>query len=240
MTTNPFRQPLPKTDIQVKTGVWLARPDGKDSSGGKTKIVANSEYIWFGQDLSVPLAWVSDVSAVGPGFQVVWEDRTSGITEAAVFCIRTFFGYNRKVRDQLVSTLHELVSAARSVGAPQTIAAAEQASTCEVCGSTGASAYDFEWTINVLLYLIRKPDRRILCKKHATRRLRMVFLSNALFGSLGLPGLFMTPIFTLVQGRAAIRSNLVGVTEVLVFFLVSIVPAGLLIWLMVITFQQVP
>jgi hypothetical protein len=223
----------------MSTGVWIARSDGKDSSQGKTRIVADHDYIWFGRDLSVPLAWISEVSAVGPGFQVVWEDRTSGTIEAGVFCIRTMFGYNLEKRDQVVSTLGDLVSAVRSVGASQTIAAAEQTSTCDVCGSAEASVYDFEWIINVLFYWMRKPGRQVLCKFHANRNLRKEMLSNALLGSLGLPGLFMTPIITVTQGRAAVRANLLLPFEIFVYFLLSLVPAALLVWLMVITFQQV-
>jgi len=214
--------------VITKARLWLAKENGKDASQGETRLTVSQEYLWFGRDLSVPLAWVTQVDPVGPGFRIVWEDRVSGRPEGAVFCIRTMFGYNKKKRDQLVSQLQNLAQAATEQPKPVAVVQAETLTTCEKCNDMQTYVIDFDWIINVLVYWVRKPDRRILCLNHAAHRFRANLFFNAVLGTLGIPGIIVTPFLVFTAGRQPTKAGFVSPALLVLALLVSVIPALLL------------
>jgi hypothetical protein len=199
-TANPFRHPLRRKEANFKTSVWQANEEGKDSSAGKTDFAVGDEYVWLAFDFSVPLRWVTAVEERGPGFLVAWENPINHTDEAATFCVRTMFGYDRKRRDEIVKLVNGAVVKAKSLPQPQVVAAAETTPRCEVCGARNPGFYEFQWMTSVAAFLISKPDRRVLCPHHAKWRTRRVCLTNLITSNLGF-GAFVSPIVNFANVR---------------------------------------
>ncbi len=118
MSLNPFHQPFPKQGIVLKARLWPAREDGKNTSVTEdVKAVATSDFLWLGRGLSIPLTWVEEIATVGPGIKVLWHNPLIGADEAAFFCIRTMFGYNKRKTAAFIANLRSLVRQTHSAGA---------------------------------------------------------------------------------------------------------------------------
>jgi hypothetical protein len=230
MKSNPFNQPMPKQGILLKVKLWPAKPDGKDSSAGVTiKAVATHHTIWFGRELSVPLAWISEVSSEGPGIKVTWHNELTGASEVAFFCIRTMFGYNKKKTQALVSSLKNLVEEARSVGPMPSTAMASEDPRCQVCGDPADIQLDFTWIISILLYFSSRPDRRLLCRRHAKRRFIIGMVTNTVLASLGIPGMVLGPYFNYSQGKTGRHLGIISAPSHILFVVASLVPVTLVL-----------
>ena len=233
LTGNPFRQKLDRKAAKVKTTVWSANNQGKDASVGKTDFAFSDQFLWIAWDFSIPLAWIVSVDIIGPGFQVVWDNPIDNHKEAAVFCIRTMFGYNTKDRDDLVQKLREAVAHAEAMPLPTVAAAAATSGTCQRCGVQQALTYDFEWFISVLMYWIKKPSRSVLCRDHAKLRLLLVVVTNFFLGNLGI-GIVMSPIINLAnvgeaRNKGAIGSGMARALMT-IGFLPYLLPVALVAW----------
>lgn len=232
-TNNPFRQRLDRKKAHLKTVVWQANDQGKDSSLGKTDFALSDEYLWLAYDFCVPLSWILSVDELGPGFRVTWKNPVSGQNETAAFCARTMFGYNRKKRDELIAQIKDAVGKATQMPVPSSVAVAEAAATCQRCGAQQANVYDLEWFISVLMYLIKKPSRNILCPDHAKSRLFLVCISNFILGNLGF-GLVVSPIINLsnvreVRNKGAISSGIASAL-IAIGFLPYLLPLWIVAW----------
>jgi len=154
----------------------------------------------------VPLAWIREVEPLGPGFVIAWDNPVENQLESAAFCVlKTGWGYNTKKRDDLVRLVREAVSKAEARPVPQKITAVENTAACQVCGEINPRSFDFQWFTSFMVFSISKPDRRILCSRHAASRLRIVTLYNTTVGNLGL-GAFVSPVISfhnIQQVRAA-------------------------------------
>jgi len=178
-----------------KTTVRIADERGKDA-GGNTDFAFGDEYLWISFDFSVPLAWIREVEPLGPGFEIVWENPIENREESAAFCIlRTGWGYNTKKRDELMQRVRDAVSKADARPMPQKIAVAEMRAGCQVCGEAQTRTFDFQWFTSFMVITISKPDRRVLCSRHAATRTRLVTLYNTILGNLGF-GAFVSPVIS--------------------------------------------
>jgi hypothetical protein len=83
---NPFRQPLRRANVHFKTVIREANNDGKDA-GGNTDFAIGKDYLWIAFYFSVPLAWITSVRPLGPGFLIAWRDPIAKREEFATFCI---------------------------------------------------------------------------------------------------------------------------------------------------------
>jgi hypothetical protein len=193
MTTNPYRQPRTRSASLLKCRIWNATPQGKDDSTGSSQLYANDQFVWLGDSFSVPLAWIVRLSPVGPGFRIEWRDPATGQSDAATFCIRSFFGYDTKQRDRVLDRVHELSRHAASAGG-STAAAGASAPQCDVCGVPALEQADFREVRNFFLFFSSKTIRRVVCQSHARRATRETCLHNALLGTWGIPGIVTTPI----------------------------------------------
>lgn len=193
---NPFRQPLRRKEVLIKTQVRQANAEGKDA-GGNTDFAISNEYLWIAFYFSVPLAWIREVEPLGPGFVVAWENPLENREESAAFCIlKTGWGYNTKKRDELVRRLRDAVARAGAAPVPVQIAAAPSTTSCQLCGELNPRVFDFSWFTSFMVFSISKPDRRVLCSPHAASRLRAVTVYNLIIGNLGF-GMFVSPIVSL-------------------------------------------
>jgi len=196
-TTNPFRQPLRRGEVDFRTSVYIANAKGKDvSNGSKLAFALNSEYLWIGSDFSVPLAWIEGAQPLGPGFVVIWQNQLNGRREQMALCARRLFGYNLKTRDELVMRVNNARRTAKSRPAPSVVASSVASNRCERCGAPNAQTQDYVYVVTFLLLFVTKPDRRVVCSHHA----RVLCVLNALFnlvlGSLGIAVIF-APFATL-------------------------------------------
>ncbi|MGV8039094.1 MAG: hypothetical protein AB2L07_03140 [Thermoanaerobaculaceae bacterium] len=224
MSTNPFRQPVPKSGVLLTAKLWTANHKGKDDSRASLQIMATSEYVWLGRDLSIPVAWLKGLEAVGPGFRLAWSNPIDQSEEHAFFCIRTFFGYNTQKRDELLARLGELAAASKANPVPPVVQQTAAVVQCEVCGSPLAEQYNLHWYINVLFYWVSRPDRKLLCRDCASSKVRLMLLSNSLLGSLGFPGAIVGPYTTWVAAQEARRVGLVSLPAGLLLTVMSAAP----------------
>ena len=207
--SNPFRRRLRRKDVSFKTKVRGANNEGKDNNSGNTDFALNDEYLWISYDFSIPLAWITDVGNLGPGFMISWENPFEHVEETAAFCVRTFFGYNRKRRDELVRRVLEAAERARQRPQPVVAAAAASIPRCQVCGASSPHLYDFQWMFSVGHLLMSKPDRRLLCPPHARWRARLLFASNLITSNLGF-GFFISPVINLANVKEARKGEALG------------------------------
>ncbi len=236
--SNPFRQPLPrKKDVLFKERLWNATPEGKDASTGDLKAVANHEYLWLGRSISIPLAWIREVTPTGPGLTIVWSNEIESELEGASFCIRSFFGYNKKKRDRFIETIADLADRASHADAPAAVQESENAPTCQVCGAQGKQ-YDFRRVINVLIYWAARKDRAVLCRAHARRRLHLNLLFNSLLGVWGLPGIFATPVTNVMESKQPRREGIISLAAVCGYFFLSCFPFTALVWCIVLAYKS--
>ena len=229
--SNPFRRPLRRKDVSFKTTVRGANAQGKDDDSGNTDFALNDEYLWTSYDFSVPLAWIKDVRDVGPGFMVSWNNPIENVNEAAVFCVRTFFGYNRKKRDDLVRRVREAAARAHQRPQPVPVAAAVAIPRCQACGATSPHQYDFTWMFSVVHFVLTKPDRRLLCPPHARWRARQVFASNLILANLGF-GFFVSPIFAIANRLEARKGDALGRFEAALWVTLAFFPYALIAWML--------
>ncbi|MGA1794414.1 MAG: hypothetical protein ACMUIL_01030 [bacterium] len=241
MTSNPFRQPIPKQGIILRLRVWTATNEGKDDTRTNFYFLATNEYLWFGRDLSVPLAWVSEVGPVGPGFHIKWKNPINGTTEQAFLCVRTLLGYNKRRRDEIVSMLQEFLGGVSASASPVEVqpdptSAVVQAdptlAVCEVCGAPQAKQYDLVWFTNIIAYWSFRPDRKVLCPDHARPALRRMLLSNSLLGPIGFPGIFFIPYKTYAISKEAYHSGILTFMDVLFYTALSALPISCMVLLM--------
>ena len=231
MSTNPFAQPFPSHGIVFKARFYRAKESGKNLSSTGFKVVATSDYLWLGRELSVPLVWISSIVPVGPGFRLEWDNRITSVREVEFYCVRSMLGYNRTRRDRIVAELQNLVSHAAKVPPVAPVWQSEKEARCQICNSANAHQYDFILFFNLLLYSVSQSERRIFCAEHARKRLLQVLLSNTLLGTLGLPGALVTPLLVFRQGQCGRAAGLISTTAVLLFTGISAVP---LIYLLVV------
>jgi hypothetical protein len=224
---NPFRQPLRRRNVHYKTYVREATAEGKDA-GSNTDFAIGDDYLWIAFDFSIPLAWITQVEPLGPGFLVAWNNPISKQEEWASFCIlRTGWGYNRKKRDDLVRRVREAVANAEARPVLPQITKAETVPGCQRCGDLNPQVFDFTWFTCFLAYFISKPDRRLLCRRHGAQRLRMITAYNLVFGNLGL-GVFASPMINFRNIRAARQAGAIGGFEAGVWMAVSFWPYALI------------
>jgi hypothetical protein len=229
--SNPFRRRLRRKDASFKTTVRGANSEGKDNDSGNTDFALNDEYLWLSYDFSVPLAWITNVGNVGPGFMVSWNNPIEGVEEASTFCVRTFFGYNRKRRDELVRRVLEAAQRAHKRPQPAVAAAAATIPRCQSCGITSPHLYDFQWIFSVGHLMLSKPDRRLLCAAHARWRARLLFASNLIAANLGF-GFFVSPIINLSNVQEARKADALGRVEAAFWIILGFFPYALLAWLL--------
>jgi hypothetical protein len=222
-TANPFRHPLYRNSASFRTTVWQANDEGKDTSSGKTDFAIGDDYLWISYDFSVPLQWITLVEDRGPGFVIAWRNHLTGANEAAAFCVRTAFGYDRKRRDELVALVKSAITSARSRPGNATVAQAEAAPRCEVCGAPNPHVYEFTWMASVFMFLLSKPNRRVLCTQHAKWRTRRVVFTNLIISNLGL-GVLISPIFCLRNIREARKGGAISAVEAALWLMVGFVP----------------
>lgn len=227
---NPFRRPLRRKEVTFKTTVWQANAEGKDNSTGKTDFALNDEYLWTSYDFSVPLAWITAVQTLGPGFLVAWKNPLDHTEEASAFCVRTMFGYNRKRRDQLVERVEQAVAQAKKRPAPVAAATTVAIPRCQVCSATDSRLYDFEWMISVVALMLNKPDRRLLCLRHAKWRARRVLLSNLVTSNLGF-GAFISPIVNLRNIQEAQKGPALASVEARLWMAIGFAPYAVFAYL---------
>jgi hypothetical protein len=215
-TDNPFRQRLRRADVSFKT--WLREADarGRDA-GGNTDFAVGRDYLWIAFDFSVPLRWIQNVGPVGPGFTVVWRNAITGSEEQAFFCVlRTGWGYNTKKRDKVVALVREAISKSSALPPQRTVTAAEVLPSCEKCGELSPEVYDLSWFTSVIMYAIRKSDRRVLCRSHGAVRVRIVTVYNLTFGNLGI-GLLASPVISYRNINAGKQNGAIGRVEAAVW-----------------------
>ena len=229
--SNPFRRHLRRKDVSFKTTVRGANSEGKDNNSGNTDFALNEDYLWISYDFSVPLAWITDVGDLGPGFMVGWSNPIERVEEAAAFCVRTFFGYNRKRRDDLVRRVREAAERAHQRPQPAIAAAAATIPRCQVCSATSPHQYDFEWMFSVGHLLLSKPDRRLLCPKHAGWRARLLFASNLITANLGF-GFFISPIINLRNVQVARKGHALNRFEAALWITLGFFPYALIAWML--------
>jgi len=229
--SNPFRRRLRRKDVTFKTNVRGANAQGKDNNAGNTDFALNDDYLWISYDFSIPLAWITHVGDMGPGFVVSWHNPIEDVEEAAAFCVRTFFGYNRKRRDELVRRVREAAERARNRPQPAVAAAAAAIPRCQVCGVTAPHQCDFEWMFSVGHLFFSKPDRRLLCPKHARWRARLVLASNLITANLGF-GFFVSPIFCIGNVQIARKAGALGRVEAALWITLGFFPYALIAWML--------
>jgi hypothetical protein len=233
MNSNPFRQKLDRKQVKYKTSVWPADSQGKASSQVRVLFALSDDYIWLSQDFSVPLSWLLSITEVGPGFLLTWKNPISSQNERAAFCIRTFFGYNKDKRDEIIQVVRQAMARAAVIPVRPEIALSEVSAICEKCGAQQAQVYDFQWLISVWLIWIKKPSRETLCHSHAKNRLLQVFASNFLLGNLGV-GVFGSPLINLSNVNEAYIKGAISAGLASVFKAIGFIPylliAGLFVW----------
>jgi hypothetical protein len=229
---NPFRRRLRRNDVTFRTVVRGANADGKDSGSGNTDFALNDDYLWISYDFSIPLAWITAIEDLGPGFVVGWSNPIDGTEEAAAFCVlRSGFGYNRKRRDELVRRVHEAAERARNRPQPVVAAAAAAIPRCQACGAASPHLYDFQWMFSVGPAIFSKPDRRLLCPPHARWRARLLFASSLITSNLGF-GFFISPIINLANVKEARKGDALGKFEAFLWATLAFFPYALIAWML--------
>jgi hypothetical protein len=229
-TTNPFRQRLRKRDVAFHTVVRLANESGKDSSGGNTDLALSDDFLWIAYDFSIPLQWLTSVETLGPGFLVAWDNPLKNVREAATFCVRRFFGYDLKKRDDIVARVDRARAAAEQRPAPAILSSPAASRSCESCGDRDARAYDFQWVFTFAMVFLTKPDRRTLCAAHARWRLLLNAASNLVLGTFGF-GVFVAPAATFSATRQLYRAKALPFAAAAIVATIALIPYMLILYL---------
>lgn len=210
MHENPYRKRLPsRADRKLSKTVWKANDKGEDSEFSSFRLIASDEYLWLGREFSVPLVWIVRIEQVGPGMAITWKNPIDGESEVSCFCIRTFFGYNTKSLNKLCYDLVSLVDHAHERGPSPEIKATESFPTCQVCSKPEPMQFDFVWVIEIIFIRRTETKRELLCREHGARRLLAIMFANALGGTLGVPGIFLTPKLIHKQGSDGVDRGLI-------------------------------
>ncbi len=190
MNTNKlFERKKPKGDLFFKGRVWNANDKGKDLGTGNNPILVGPEYIWFSKNLSVPIYWVKEIYPVGSGFFLKWHNEINKEEERAVLCVRTFFGYNIKKRDEIIQAIRKAKNIASPVaGSVELEAELIRAKGCEKCGNNEAKLYDFILSSSIGFTWQVRTERLYLCNVHARKAFKKFFRRNTFFGFFGLLG----------------------------------------------------
>lgn len=227
---NPFRERLRRRDATFKTVARNANEHGKDG-GSNTDLAIGPDYLWIAFDFSVPLSWISSVEPLGPGFIVVWDNPIEKSEEWASFCfLRTGWGYDTKKRDEVVGLIRDAASKATWRPLVREVSVAQTAPSCQKCADPNPRVYDFMWYTSFLTYSIGKPDRVLLCPSHGASRVRVVTIYNLLLGNLGF-GVFVSPVVSLRNLRAARAGEALRAIETYAWIAVAFLPYALLAWL---------
>ncbi len=224
-SNNPFRQPVPKLrELLLETRLNLANEQGKDiSSGHSIRVVATKDFLWLGGELSVPLAWLEIVEPAGSGLRFCWRNEIEGTREHIFLCARSMFSYNLKERDRIVSEVQKLTQNASSSIVASFLEAAKTP-MCEKCSLPSARIYDYIVFIGFFMMWVKRPERKLLCEKHALRNLWMVVLVNAAFAILCVPSMVLVPIFNYSQSKRFRDQNLISTGSLYTILAVSCIP----------------
>jgi len=210
MHENPYRKRLPtRADRKLHKTVWKANEKGEDSEFSTFRLTASDEYLWFGRELSVPLVWIVRMEQVGPGMAITWKNPLDGEFEVSYICIRTFFRYNTKALNKLYNELVSLVDHAHECGHSPEAQAMESFPTCQVCGKPKPIQFEFVWILSIIFIDRSEVKRELLCRAHGAQRLVAVMFANAYGGTLGVPGIFLTPGLVHKQGSDGVDRGLI-------------------------------
>lgn len=232
-TSNPFRQPLRRGEVDFHVTVHHADATGKDrSSGSATDFAINRDYLWIASDFSVPLAWIESAAPVGPGFAVIWQSPLTGKRERATLCARRLFGYNLKQRDELVARINAARVEAKKRPAPVVVASAAVTQVCERCGAPNAITCDYVYVVTFLLLFVSKPDRRIFCPHHARIFSALNAAANFVLGSLRIAIIF-APMATVATTRRLKYQRVLSPAAAYATITFALMPYLLVLWYIV-------
>ena len=224
MEQSIFRRPFPHFGTAVRLTVYPADSSGNCIDSKGTTLAVKDGIIWPANNLSLPLTWVENVSPVGPGFSLTWNNEITGKLEIIYYCIPTMFGYNTKIRDQHLEKLRELIRSARSCDPRPELSAASAIPTCDKCGTTDPMQIDSTRIYCLAHIFVRKSDRRLLCEFHARKHAHAVLISNAFLGSWGPQGIISTPLHVWHDGAVLSKKGVISMPLVITLTLIASVP----------------
>ena len=258
--TSPFNQSLPRmANSIIYKYIWTAERTGKKDHNPRVRIIASKDYIWM-NNISIPVDWVDEINSVGPGFSISWINQISNKREIVYFCVRSFFGYNTKTRDELINKfqtltkcspneskvlttsegtckpLSESIKAKNQVpneavtkDSANSVKSEKNHGICQECNNSNTHILDFFTFYNIVYSYKYETKREVLCAKHLKSRYKTLLLLNALFGSLGLPGIFTSPFVVYKQGIEGKRMGLLSMKYCCFSVFISCLPLVLIL-----------
>lgn len=177
----------------------LANANGVHVEGQYIDLALGAEYLWVSDQLSIPLAAITEISDTKRGGRIVYYDSIADQQLELNFTKVGFMRYKKKhvveflvaakaCVESLPKTLLEQDLSESALGLNQLTVA-----HCEFCDSQECHPYVFYVYKFVGVALIAysgslEPSRRVLCPQHARRESLACSLRTALLGYWGIPG----------------------------------------------------
>lgn len=223
-----FERAKPKEGVVYKGKAWNADAKGKNTTSNYFPLIIGPEYIWLGPTFSIPLDWQVVAEPLGPGFKLIWHNVYENKNEAMALCIRTFFGYDKEKRDEIVRLVNQASKTRASVVTPETASTVSvTASQCEACGATGARLYDYHTVMSYFFSYSCKMRRHVLCTNHGRSKMLRYFIGNILLGSWGFSGLF--GLDNLANCKMAYRNGAISKGQATIYSVLTFMPLFLLL-----------
>ncbi len=226
---NPLVRKRPKKeDLIYKGRVWYAGIDGKDNGTGHSPILISPQLIWFSKDFSIPTYWVTKVEPYGSGFLLEWHNELNREMESAIFCIRSFLGYNLKKRGEIIDAIKKAGAATKqTINSEKTKIDVLKANGCQKCGNHQARQLEFILMVGIVLMYTTRSTNYYLCKEHALKTFRMTFLRNVFFNLFGIAGYF--GISNLANINIMVHNDFMSASQSKKFKILTFVPLVLLV-----------
>lgn len=249
MPPNPLRRPKPSRDESLYRSRFYFGSEGARIEGAfGFSIVLGRDYLWLGDELSVPLWAIRHAEIFEAGWypkrralKITYENPITSLPEAIILMKPDFFGLNAV--KPLKELLQKLDAARASASRPVSISSANSAvplvglepvDACEICGEKPAYYVGYTYLISALVVSYRGAvKRRIHCRKHNLVHGLGHYLVTAATGWFGI-GIFAYPYVVFGASRSLEPSIGRRATYVLAAAPILVVAVLILRWLQVV------
>ncbi|MCA8914180.1 MAG: hypothetical protein KDB90_02120 [Planctomycetes bacterium] len=223
--SNPYRIRRPSAGIAYQ-GEF--RFDG-GLSEENLRVAVSYDYLWLNDNLSIPLATITDIETAGD--RVVRITYYNALADKHEQVGLTAFSLLGKVDQERVWALANALTDSRARAgkvedflASLASGAGGRVPSCEKCGSAPAAVIDLAYvgSIGVMPIVgayVRRPFRRLLCRRHAVRACLKWNAYTSIAGFIGFPGILTAPLEVWRNTRSVARGHKLGAIATVMLFM---------------------
>lgn len=224
---NPYRVPRPFAGIVFEGEYTFAGA----ASDQKMRIALSSDYFWINENLSIPVAAILDVGAVGDKLvRVVYYNALNGANEGIELTARNWVG--RADKQQVWNLANALTDTrARAPSIEAFLADLENGAggrvpSCESCGAVPARQVELSLigsigVIPIAGYYFNRPYVRLYCRAHAVKECCKINAATGIAGFIGFPGIITAPIQVWKNARSVRDAHDLGTARYLMLIAIG-------------------